>query len=263
MQVGKPPNAHWFRCTALLEPSKLAGSCPMSTHPPVQAPSRFMGRPPAKRMLPPSIQSILPTTASAQVLCTPPARQGKGAQLSRDMVVCHTVASTRPSRGLSYSPLARGCGAIVGKASGVHCISARRQHPGTLPLSHHMSLPAEPVSPKAAPLPPLPSEDPLTPEQWKTLLAIADAVVPAVKPMSLANAKTEVAITDNEYSTAVGALIALVPESDPDAHVAAKDYLAENASSSPEFQLELQRMFAMYMPQSTKKQLGMILNVLK
>jgi hypothetical protein len=126
-----------------------------------------------------------------------------------------------------------------------------------------MSLPTESVSPKAAPLPPLPSEDPLTPEQWKTLLAIADAVVPAVRPVSLANANTEVPITDNEYSTAVGALIALIPESDPDAQVAAKDYLAESASSNPEFRLELHRVFAMYMPQSTKSQLGMILNVLK
>jgi hypothetical protein len=126
-----------------------------------------------------------------------------------------------------------------------------------------MSLPAEPVSPKATPLPPLPTEDPLSPAQWKTLLAIADAVVPAVKPASLANAKTEVAVADNEYSTAVGALMALIPEKDPEADMAAKEYLAENASSNPAFQLELQRVFALYMPQSTKKQLGMVLNILK
>lgn len=126
-----------------------------------------------------------------------------------------------------------------------------------------MSLVSEPVSPKATPLPPLPDEDPLTPAQWKTLLAIADAVVPAIKPVSTANASIEVAIADNEYSTALSAVRALTPEDDPDAEIAAKEYLADNASSNPAFKLELQRIFAMYMPQSTKKELGMVLNILK
>jgi hypothetical protein len=110
-----------------------------------------------------------------------------------------------------------------------------------------MSLPTEPISPKATPLPPLPTEDPLTPAQWKTLLAITDAVIPAIKPIS----------------TAISALRALTPENDPDADTAAKEYLADYASSNPAFQSELQRIFAMYMPQSTKKELCMVLNILK
>jgi hypothetical protein len=126
-----------------------------------------------------------------------------------------------------------------------------------------MSLPSEPVSPKAAPLPPLPDEDPLTPAQWTTLLAIADAVVPAIKPVSTANASIEIAVADNDYSSAVSALSALTLEDDPDAGTIAKDYLADNASSNPAFKSELQRLFAMYMPQSTKKELGMVLNILK
>lgn len=126
-----------------------------------------------------------------------------------------------------------------------------------------MSLPTEPVSPKATPLPPLPAEDPLTPAQWKTLLAIADTVIPAVKPTSTANSRTEVAVADNEYSTAVSALRGLTPENDPDADTAAKEYLADNASSNPLFRLELQRIFAMYMPQSTKKQLTTVLSILE
>jgi hypothetical protein len=126
-----------------------------------------------------------------------------------------------------------------------------------------MSLPTKPVSPKATPLPPLPTEDPLSPEQWKTLLAIADAIVPAIKPASVANVQTEVAVTDNDYSTAISELRGVTPEDDPDAEAAAKDYLAESATSNPAFQLELQRIFSMYMPQSTKNQLGMVLNILK
>lgn len=126
-----------------------------------------------------------------------------------------------------------------------------------------MSLPTEPISPKATPLPPLPTEDPLTPAQWKTLLAITDAVIPAIKPISTATAGTEIAVTDNEYSTAISALRALTPENDPDADTAAKEYLADYASSNPAFKSELQRIFAMYMPQSTKKELCMVLNILK
>ena len=126
-----------------------------------------------------------------------------------------------------------------------------------------MTLPTEPVSPKATPLPPLPAEDPLTPAQWKTLLAIADTVIPAVKPTSTANRRTEVAVADNEYSTAVSALRGLTPGNDPDADTAAKEYLADNASSNPLFRLELQRIFAMYMPQTTKKQLTTVLSILE
>lgn len=126
-----------------------------------------------------------------------------------------------------------------------------------------MSLPTEAVSPKAAPLPPLPAEDPLTPAQWKTLLAITDAVIPAIKPVSVANARTEIAVEDNEYSTAVSALVGLTPQDDPDAETAAKEYLSDYASSNPAFKLELQRVFAMYMPQDVRGQLLSVLNILE
>jgi hypothetical protein len=126
-----------------------------------------------------------------------------------------------------------------------------------------MSLPTEPISPKATPRPPIPAEDPLTPSQWKTLLAINDAVVPAIKPSATANVETEVAVTDSEYSNAISTIQALVPENDPDANTAAQEYLADYASSNPAYKLELRRLFAMYMPQSTRNDIGMILNLLK
>ena len=126
-----------------------------------------------------------------------------------------------------------------------------------------MSLATAPVSPKATPLPPLPEEDPLTPAQWKTLLAITDTVVPAIKPKSTGDVHNEVVVEDNEYSTAISSLVALTPESEPDANAAVKEYLADRASSNPRFRAELQRLFAMYMPQSVRKQLLMVLNVLE
>ncbi|KAL1644330.1 hypothetical protein SLS61_008837 [Didymella pomorum] len=125
-----------------------------------------------------------------------------------------------------------------------------------------MSLPTESVSPKATPLPPLPKEDPLTPAQWKTLLAITDACIPSVKPTSIANTKTEIAASDTEYSTALSTIRGLMPESDPDATVAATDYLQDYASSHPAFKQELQRIFALYMPSSTRQELTTVLNVL-
>ncbi|KAF2124694.1 long-chain fatty alcohol dehydrogenase [Dothidotthia symphoricarpi CBS 119687] len=129
------------------------------------------------------------------------------------------------------------------------------------------SLPAEslstaPVSPKAAPLPPLPASDPFTPAQWKTLLAIADACVPAIKPISQANTQTELAVSDQEYAAAVAKLKALTPQDDPDAGNNAKEYLAVSATSNPAFKEELHRIFALYMPHDTKTKIGMVLNIL-
>lgn len=126
-----------------------------------------------------------------------------------------------------------------------------------------MSLVTEPVSPKATPLPPLPQDDPLTPAQWKTLLAIVDAVVPAIKPKSTGDAHVDIVVEDNEYSAAVSALEALTPEDEPDTNAVVKEYLAESASSNPRFKSELQRLFGMYMPHSVKSQLLMVLNVLE
>lgn len=121
----------------------------------------------------------------------------------------------------------------------------------------------EPVSPSATPLPPLPTSDPLTPSQWKTLLAIADACVPAIKPMSAANTKTDIAIPDTDYSAAISALKALTPTSDSDPEATARAYLADNASSNPAFRSELHRLFAVYMPHSTRKELTTVLRILK
>lgn len=126
-----------------------------------------------------------------------------------------------------------------------------------------MSLPTEAVSPKATPLPPLPAEDPLSEGQWKTLLAIADAFIPALKPIATARVTTELAVKDNDYSAAVGALKSLTPDSDPDADAAAKGYLDDYASSNPAFKQEFQRIFGVCMPHSLRKEVGMVLNVLK
>ncbi|USP80136.1 hypothetical protein yc1106_07410 [Curvularia clavata] len=123
-------------------------------------------------------------------------------------------------------------------------------------------LQTKPISPRATPLPPLPSEDPLTPTQWKTLLAIADAIIPAIKPAATANAQTDIATADNAYSNAISTLSGRIPDSEPDAEAVAREYLAVYASQDPAFQAELQRVFALYMPHSQRKELAMVLDVL-
>lgn len=131
-----------------------------------------------------------------------------------------------------------------------------------MPTLSSTTLPSEPVSPKATPLPPLPSEDPLTPAQWKTLLAMLDAVVPAIKPVSTANPRIELAVPDGEYSTAVTKLRSLAPDTDPNADEAVTEYLEDHASKNPLFKQQLQRLFGVYMPQSQRKELCMLLTVL-
>lgn len=123
-----------------------------------------------------------------------------------------------------------------------------------------MSLSTETVSPKAAALAPIPAEDPLTAAQWTILLAIADAIIPAIEPISVANTSTTIPAKDNEYSAAISALTSLTPQAGGEA--VAKSYLRESATSNPAFREGLHRVIALYLPQSSKKELGLVLNIL-
>ncbi|OCK72804.1 GMC oxidoreductase [Lepidopterella palustris CBS 459.81] len=122
------------------------------------------------------------------------------------------------------------------------------------------ALSTETVSPKAAPLPPLPEADPLTPAQWKTLLAIADAVIPSIQPFTKAAPTLELAIPDNAYSTALTTLKGLAPQG-TDERVA-EVFLKESASSTPAFREALFRLVGFYMPQKNRNDLVMVLNML-
>lgn len=121
-------------------------------------------------------------------------------------------------------------------------------------------LPTAQVSPKASTLPPFPDEHPLTPSQWKTLLAIAEAIIPAVKPAASAQSAIDITIADNDYSTAVSTLKKLTPDSDGE--TAAKALLHDSAVQDPTFRDELQRVLALVLPQSNRQAIAMILNIL-
>lgn len=93
------------------------------------------------------------------------------------------------------------------------------------------------------------------------MLAIADTVIPTIEPIAKANTQIAIAATDNEYSTAKSLIKGL--SADTDAEAVATTYLQENASSNPAFRESLHRLFAVYMPQKTRKELGTILNILE
>lgn len=113
--------------------------------------------------------------------------------------------------------------------------------------------------PTEAPLSPLPEQDPLTPAQWQTLLALADAVIPSIKPASAESlSDRDVSVDGGKYEKACVELW----REDMD-HDLAETYLLEAASNNQGFKDGLYRLFALYMPQDARNQLLTVLNILK
>ncbi|KAH7055889.1 hypothetical protein B0J12DRAFT_435294 [Macrophomina phaseolina] len=117
-----------------------------------------------------------------------------------------------------------------------------------------------PVTIKDSPLPPLAGEDPLSPAQWTTLLAFADAVVPSIAPSTIAKPSTQLAVDANTYATTLAGVQQLAgPDVDPQLSA---EYLAETPSACPAFRDNIRRLMAQYIPADVRKQLLMALNVL-
>ncbi|MBE7180325.1 MAG: hypothetical protein INR71_03790 [Terriglobus roseus] len=122
-------------------------------------------------------------------------------------------------------------------------------------------LPTAKVEPTASPLPPRPQDDPLTPSQWRTLLAFSDAIVPDVEPKAIARPQSQLAVPDNEYSTA---LSHLSQQCERGGQLdKAKEYLQERPSDNPAFKDGLWRYVGQYVPADAKFQLATVLSVLE
>lgn len=130
------------------------------------------------------------------------------------------------------------------------------------------SLHAEPISHiiKDSPLGDLPKDDPLTKDQWRTLLAIADTVVPAIiestKPTTPFKA---IAVEPKKYASVVATIDRYAAESE---HVnktenLTQEYLSERPSKIPQFRDALYRFLALNTPPDQVKLIGIILNLLK
>ncbi|RDL40582.1 Long chain fatty alcohol oxidase-like protein [Venustampulla echinocandica] len=116
-----------------------------------------------------------------------------------------------------------------------------------------------------APLPTIlpdgPSEEPFTPVQWNTLMALMDAVIPSIQRGSAGEQKgAHLALVDAEYNNSVRALQKSIKDA-PDAESFDK-YLNEKASDCPQFQDLLKRALGQDAPEQSRKGLAFILSTL-
>ena len=123
-------------------------------------------------------------------------------------------------------------------------------------------LNASPVSPKASPVPARPAEDPLTKDQWRTLLAIADTIVPSIHAESAGPSKHGLVIDDSAYSLTLSTLQQRLKPTDGKVDVLAKKFLEERPSENPAFKEILTRFFGLWAPSEAKQQITLILNLL-
>jgi len=121
---------------------------------------------------------------------------------------------------------------------------------------------ADILAPLAVGLPEGPVEPYFTPEQWTTLLAILDTVVPSIRRETTTNKKnSQLTVSDVEYNAAVDHLRSnLVNPPDSES---LDEYLDERPSDNPHFQSLLKRYLINYAPDDARSGLAFILSTLK
>jgi len=115
-----------------------------------------------------------------------------------------------------------------------------------------------PVTPKPTPLPPLAEQDPLTPGQWRVLLAFADTIIASITSEASEESHTELGVSENAYSQA---LTTIAKQCGGDKDVA-RQYLAERPSENPLFKELCYRLLSVDLPSDLRSQLSLGLNVL-
>ncbi|KAJ5779920.1 hypothetical protein N7457_005080 [Penicillium paradoxum] len=114
--------------------------------------------------------------------------------------------------------------------------------------------------PKDVPLPPAPSSSFFSELQWKTLYALADAVVSSIHTAGSAKSSNERVITDAEWDSAVSRLSRLIPG--PDAANIAAQYLHEDVSANPQFRAIVERVLGNYVHGEGRNGFGLIMTAL-
>lgn len=118
------------------------------------------------------------------------------------------------------------------------------------------------LKPLVAPLPDPPETEAFTPEQWATLMAIMDTVVPSVqRGTKSGGTATQQTLADAEYNKAAEDLKKAVvgPVDDK----AIEDFLGEKPSANPRFQALLRRSMIAYSREDVRKNLTLVLSALK
>ncbi|OJJ45839.1 hypothetical protein ASPZODRAFT_133705 [Penicilliopsis zonata CBS 506.65] len=120
--------------------------------------------------------------------------------------------------------------------------------------------PLEPV------LPPTPQTEIFSEIQWKTILSLADTVIPAIRPAEAAStassdlAQKSLLLPSEQYVSAQAALRARIPATE--AASLAEQYLSENPSSIPGFRDAIQCLFANNVHPEGRKGITFILTAL-
>ena len=116
------------------------------------------------------------------------------------------------------------------------------------------------LAPLDSPLPPPPEGEILTEAQWRTLMAVADTIIPSIE-VSSTPLDEKLAIQASDYASAIEQVQKTSP---PNAgEDVAKKYLQENASSTPGFKDALHRQFGHYMREEAVKGIRVILSALE
>jgi len=118
-----------------------------------------------------------------------------------------------------------------------------------------------PVTPKASPLPPVSTTDPLTPSQWRTLLALADTVIPSIVPETTANSSEELGVPETVYSSALTTIETTFHHGQT--KELAREYLNERPSQIPAFRELIHRLFGTHLPTDVAKSLATSLTLLE
>ncbi|KAI9892732.1 MAG: hypothetical protein M1814_001152 [Vezdaea aestivalis] len=120
------------------------------------------------------------------------------------------------------------------------------------------SVIAQVLAPLASPRPP-PPEDALTASQWKTLMAVADTVIPCIQPTSKGNPDSDLLIPDDEYEKTVAGLHTI---SRPVKSDVVDNFLREKPSDRPEFREFINIFIAKIMNLEKRNELHFVLNML-
>ncbi|KAJ5157947.1 Alcohol dehydrogenase long-chain fatty [Penicillium coprophilum] len=115
-------------------------------------------------------------------------------------------------------------------------------------------------TPRDVPVPPVPSATYFSELQWKTLYALADAVVPSIHTAATVKSSNDRVISDAEWNAAVSNLSTLI--SGPDAVKIATQYLQENVSSNPHFRAIVERLLGNQVHDEGRNGFGLIMTAL-
>lgn len=115
------------------------------------------------------------------------------------------------------------------------------------------------IAPLDTPLPPLRDGEVLTDTQWRTLMAIADTVVPSIKA-STEPSQDHLGLPPSEYTGALKRISARVPSRS--GNDLAQQYLSERPSDIPAFKYLISRTLAECLAEDARKAIRVILSAL-